>query len=120
MGINMRVNSIVSFTGKQDRIQKQQEYDAKRDQMLDMALLSMLPEFMNGEADALFIQTSSDKNNDVNMHVDVRQRQPKQEYSEEAMYLWGHNLYQEAPQEEIIDVEPKKTLFQKLKDIFKK
>ena len=120
MGINMRVNSIVSFTGKQDRTLRQQEYDVKRDQMLDMALLSMLPEFMNGEADSLFIQTSSDENNDVNMHVDVRQRQPKQEYSEEAMYLWRHDLYQEVAQDEVIEVEPKKTLFQKLKDIFKK
>ena len=38
----MRVNAI-SFTGKQERIQRQQEFDEKRDQMLDMALLQMLP-----------------------------------------------------------------------------
>jgi hypothetical protein len=115
----MRVNPI-SFGNKQERIQRQQEFDEKRDQMLDMALLQMLPEFMNGEADALIINSTSDKNGDVNMNIDVRQRQPKQEFSEEAMYLYGHNLYQEVPQKDVIDVEPKKTLVDKIKSIFKK
>ena len=115
----MRVNAI-SFTGKQERLQRQQEFDAKRDQMLDMALLQMLPEFMNGEADVLMINSSSTENGEVNMNIDVRQRQPKQEFSEEAMYLYGHNLYQEVPQKDVIDVEPKKTLVDKIKSIFKK
>jgi hypothetical protein len=119
MVISMRVNAI-SFTGKQERLQRQQEFDAKRDQMLDMALLQMLPEFMNGEADVLMINSKSEENGEINMNIDVRQRQPKSEFSEEAMYLYGHDLYQEVPKQDVIEVEPKKGLFQKLKDIFRK
>lgn len=115
----MKVNAI-SFGNRQERIQRQQEFDDKRDQMLNMALLQMLPEFMNGEADALIINSKSDKNDEVNMDINVRQRQPKQEFSEEAMYLYGRDLYQEVAQEEVIDVEPKKTLVDRIKSIFKK
>ena len=75
---------------------------------------------MNGEADSLIINSAPDKNGGVNMNIDVRQRQPKQEFSEEASYLWGRNLYQEVAQDEVIDVEPKKTLVDRIKSIFKK
>ena len=115
----MKVNAI-SFCNRQEKIQKQQEFDEKRDQMLDMALLQMLPEFMNGDADILIINSKSSENGEVNMDINVRQRQPRQEFSEEASYLWGRNLYQEVAQDEVIYVEPKKTLVDRIKSIFKK
>lgn len=106
MGINMRVNAI-SFTGKQERIQRQQALDDKRDQMLDMALLQMLPQFANGEADILFINTIADENDDLNMAVKVmKEEEPKSEEMEGFA--------------EVEVVQPKKTLLQRLKDVFKK
>ncbi len=105
MGINMRVDAI-SFTGKKERIQRQQALDDRRDQMLDELLLSMAPQFMNGEADMLIINTTADENDELNMDVNVIKEEP---------YI---DSFEQFAQVEV--VQPKKTLLQKLKDVFKK
>ena len=105
MDINMRVNAI-SFTGKKERMQRQQVLDDRRDQMLDELLLSMAPEFMNGEADILIINTTADENDDLDMEVNVI----KDEFQQDEFEGFA----------EVEVVQPKKTLLQKLKDVFKK
>ena len=105
MGINMRVDAI-SFTGRKERMQRQQALDDRRDQMLDELLLSMAPQFMNGEADMLIINTTADENDELNMDVNVIKEEP---------YI---DSFEQFAQVEV--VQPKKTLLQKLKDVFKK
>lgn len=127
MGINMRVDAI-SFTGKKERMQRQQALDDRRDQMLDELLLSMAPQFMNGEADMLIINTTADKNDDIDMEVKVLQRKPEKELIDSRdveNYLYCHPcvIIQDPKTVEYtpsLEVGPKKTLREKIREIFKK
>lgn len=68
MGINMRVNGITSFKSRNEQIEK------RRDEALDRQLIDMLPEFQQGKADALFIKTTVDKDDNIRMDIYVQPR----------------------------------------------
>ena len=70
MGIKMRI-SPVSFYSKSPKINNRQDFDELRDKALDDKLRELLPMFMNGDADVVFISTTVTPDRDLNMDVRV-------------------------------------------------
>lgn len=99
MGIKMKI-SPVSFNSKTPKINSRQDFDESRDKMLDEQLKQLLPMFMNGDADVVFISTTVTPDRELEMDVRVEQMEP---------------LKRQEPV-----VKPKETLLDKIKKVFKK
>ena len=99
MVINMKI-SPVSFNAKSPKINNRQDFDELRDRALDEHLKELLPMFMSGEADVVFISTTVTPDRELKMDVRVEQMEP---------------LKHQNPV-----VKPKETLLDKIKKVFKK
>ena len=99
MGINMRI-SPVSFSSQTPKVNNRQDFETLRDKALDRQLEELLPMFLDGDADVVFISTTVTPDRELKMDVKVEKMEPL-------------NLGKEA-------VNTKETLWDKLKKIFKK
>ena len=71
MGINMRITPV-SFSSKTQKVNSMQDFETLRDQALDRQLKEMLPMFMNGETDIVFISTTVNPDREIQMDVKAR------------------------------------------------
>ena len=68
MVINMKV-SPVSFNSKTPKFNNRQDFDELRDKALDSQLKELLPMFMSGDADVVFISTTVTPQQELKMDV---------------------------------------------------
>ena len=95
----MRI-SPVSFNSKTPQINNRQDFDELRDKALDSQLRELLPMFMNGDADIVFISTTVTPQQELKMDF----KTAKMEELKNA-----HKV-----------AEKQETLWDKIKKVFKK
>ena len=99
MGISMKITPV-SFCSKNQKVKNMQDFETLREQALDRQLKEMLPMFVNGEADVVFISTTVNPNQEIEMDIKVAQME---------------SLELERSKD-----KPKETFWTKLKKIFNK
>ena len=69
MGISMRITPV-SFCSKNQKVNNRQDFEKLREQAIDRQLIEMLPMFLDGDADIIFISTTV--NPDMELQMDVK------------------------------------------------